>query len=129
MRWGQSITVTAGTSQSSPETLRVKLSLGIIERGVVFFPPGCHGYVHIAFFHREHQFLPNHPRETIAGDDYVFDMALDYELSEKPANIEIVTWNEDTTNPHTIQVQVFVRTTGVDRIRDAITALFLGGGG
>ena len=90
MRWGQAITVTKGTSQSSPETLRVKVTLGFLERVTVYFPPGCHGFVHVAFFHREHQILPDHPTETISGDDILFDMALDFEITDKPANEEVL---------------------------------------
>lgn len=103
--------------------------MGIIERITVYFPPGCHGFVHVAFFHREHQFLPDHPTEAISGDDLLFDMALDHEIRDLPAGIEVWAWNEDSTNPHTIQVQVFVREGLADRFGDAIKGFFgLGGG-
>lgn len=116
--------MTAGTSQGSPEWLRVKATLGIVERITAYFPPGCHGFVHAAFFHREHQFLPDHPTETISGDDLLFDMALDYEIAGRPANIDILTWNEDGTNPHTIQVQIFIREGVGEGVADQLRRVF-----
>ena len=118
------ITVTPGTTKTSPVEKEMKLSLGIIERVIIFFPPGCLGYVKATLVHYEHQFLPEDPEAYIAGDDYVFDLPMNKEIKDHPS-VKVVAWNTAITYDHTITVGVFLREKALGaRISQAVKSVF-----
>lgn len=124
MWWIKDITVTKGTTKASPVEEVAKLTPGTIERVIVFFPPGCLGYVKVALYEAEHQFMPEDIEGHITGDDYVFDMVHNKELKAPPAYITIKAWNTATTYDHTITVGIFLRETARGRISRAVQGLF-----
>jgi len=128
MWWFGDLTVIKGTVRSTAVELDANLTLGTLERAIVLFPPGCLGFVHVTFWRFEHQFLPEAAKGSILGDDYVFDVPCDYEISEIPPVITVRAWNTANTYDHTITIGLFVRKEGVDRIKNALRALFVGGG-
>lgn len=118
------ITVTKNTTRNSPVEQEVKLSLGTIERVIIFFPPGCLGYVKATLVHYEHQFLPEDPESYIAGDDYVFDLPMNKEIKDHPS-IKVVAWNTATVYDHEITVGVFLREKALgSRISQAVKSVF-----
>ena len=118
------ITVTKNTTKNSPVEQEVKLSLGTIERVIIYFVPGCQGYVKVTLVHYEHQFLPEDPESYITGDDYVFDLPMNKEIKDHPS-IKVVTWNTATKYDHDIIVGVFLREAPLgSRISQAVKSVF-----
>ena len=118
------ITVTKSTTKATAVEQVIKLSLGVIERAIIFFPPGCLGYVKVTLVHYEHQFLPEDPEAYITGDDYVFDLPMNKEIKDHPS-VKVVAWNTATTYDHTITVGVFLREAPLgSRISQAVKSVF-----
>ena len=107
--WGaKQITVTKNTTRDNPAEQEIKLSLGMIERTLLQFPPGCMGFVKVVLVHYEHQFLPEDPEAYFSADDYIFDLPMNKELKDHPS-IKAVAWNEDPKEDHEITVAIFLR--------------------
>lgn len=109
MNWSRWLTVTKGTTQTSPVTLEAEVTLGMVEEVKVYFPPGCLGYVKATLFFFEDQVLPRHPQGYISGDDYLFVLPMDYEIKSRPAIMRWECWNTAATYNHTIYLEIFVR--------------------
>ncbi len=124
MWWIKDITVTKGTSRANPVETVAKLTPGTIERIIVFFPPGCLGYVKVTLDKDEHQFMPEDVEGHITGDDYVFDMVHNYPLEAPPAHITVRAWNTAATYDHTITVGIFVRESLGSKISQAVKSVF-----
>ncbi len=118
------ITVTKNTTRNTAVEQEMKLSLGVIERVFIFFPPGPMGYVKVTLVHYEHQFLPEDPEAYITGDDYVFDLPMNKEIKDHPS-VKVVAWNTATTYDHEITVGVFLREKALGaRISQAVKSVF-----
>lgn len=124
MWWIKDITVTKGTTRNSPVETVANVPLGTIERVLIFFPPGCLGYVKATLWVQEHQFLPENPAGYITGDDYVFDMPMDKEIKDKAEVVKVVTWNTAVTYDHTITVGIFARESLGSKVSQAVKSLF-----
>ena len=124
MWWIKDITVTKGTSRASPVQEMAKVPVGTIERVIIFFPPGCLGYVKVTLWVLEHQFLPDEPQGFVTGDDYVFDIPMDKEITAKAEVVKVVAWNTAVTYDHTITVGIFVRESRGSRISQAVKSVF-----
>lgn len=124
MWWKDQITVTKGTTRDSPVETVAEVPLGIIERVIIFFPPGCLGYVKATLWIYEHQFLPENPDGYITGDDYVFDMPMDKEIRDRAEVVKVVAWNTAVTYDHTITVGIFVRERTQGIVSRAVQAVF-----
>jgi len=122
--WIKDIAVTKNTSRSSPVETETEVPLGTIERVIIFFPPGCLGYVKTTLWIYEHQFLPENPAGYITGDDYVFDMPMDKEIRDRAEKVKVVAWNTATTYDHTITVGIFLREKKPGGITQAVKSVF-----
>ena len=124
MWWIKDITITKNTTRYSPVEEEAELALGTIERVLIFFPPGCLGYVKATLWVQEHQFLPENPEGYITGDDYVYDMPMDKEIRDKAEVVKVIAWNTAVTYDHTITVGIFVRESLGSRISQAVKSVF-----
>ena len=122
------MTVETGTTRATPSELEAKLTIGRIERVIVLFPPGCLGHVKVALVHNEHQFLPEDPDGYITGDDYPFDMPMNYAITELPARIQVHGWSDAVTYDHAITVGIYLNEGSELSLADAILDLFATGG-
>ena len=97
-----SLTVPAGTPESTPEEARVKLSAGILSRVMVFFPPGCCDFAHARIFYQGYQIEPWNRDGSFHWNDYVFDIECEHEIIAPDTEVTIKGWNDDDIYEHTI---------------------------
>ncbi len=103
-----SLDVPPNTPESSPESLEIQLTEGVITNWWVGFPPGCVGLVHVAIYEYEHQIIPRAEDQDLYWDGYVFEIPDRYELLEDPYVVEVRAWSEDDIYQHTVTVGVAV---------------------
>ena len=104
MYYQKTIDVPANTIESNAVVTRLHMTLGTIERFIVAFPAGCHGLCHVRVNYQGWQILPWTLGESLAWDNYVFDMQHKYPLAVEPYDLRIVTWNEDDSYLHRVFV-------------------------
>jgi len=95
-------------TKSSPATTEMKLCVGTITRSFVLFPAGCAGLAWIQIWLSGHQIIPWQRGEWLRGDDHIIWDYSRYPVGEEPRLLRILGYNEDTANPHTIQVGIEV---------------------
>ena len=108
MLYSKRITISASTTESSPERLQFKINKGWIYRAWLIFPPGCAGLTKIRVMHEGHPIIPANATDYISADDYVFDLPMFYEVPEEPYLITLDGWNDDDTYQHTITLMLLV---------------------
>jgi len=102
------ITIPADTPETSPEEQTLKLTKGVITRMDVKFPPGCHGLVHVRLLRSEFQLVPLSRGEWVTGDAETVPTEGYYELTETPAQLKFVAFNDDDTYDHAVTVRVSI---------------------
>ena len=102
------ITIPKGTSANQAVCERVKISLGLIYKIELQFPPGCGGLAHIVINDGGYQVWPSTPDSNFATDDYTISFEDTYLKQVDPSELQIYGYNEDETYPHTIQVRIGV---------------------
>ena len=100
------ITVPANTLESAPVSQALKLSMGVIQKVYLLFPPGPHGMVKLKILEGGHQFLPTNPDGYFASDDEVLNIDEYYELISEPYSLKAVAYSPGTTYNHTISVRI-----------------------
>jgi len=101
-----SVEVPPSTSETQPVVEEIPLTLGTIERVLVGFPYGCAGLVHVTLHDKGWQILPWTLGESLAWDDYMFDLQLHYPLVSEPYTVIVRAWNQDDSYPHTVFVGI-----------------------
>lgn len=102
------ITIPQVTPATQPECVRVKISLGLIYKVELQFPPGCGGLAHVVINDGGYQVWPSTPRADFATDDYTISFEDNYLKQVDPSELQVYGYNEDETYPHTIQVRLGV---------------------
>jgi len=102
------ITISAGTSESSPLTQVLKLTKGVITGVWVKFPAGCRGLVKVRLLRSEFQLVPLSRGEWVTGDNETVPTETYYQLKETPAQLKFVGCSPGTSYAHTLTVRVAV---------------------
>lgn len=102
------VAVPANTTESSPVTQVMKLTLGVITRVEVQFPHGCNGLAHCKILHEESQKWPTPPSTSMASSGHAIQIDENFDLDTEPYSLKAICWNEDNTYQHTIYVRVGV---------------------
>lgn len=98
------LSVPASTTESDPQELRVRLTVGIIVEVRIGFPDGCADMVHVVIARGLHQVWPTNPDGNYAWNDYSYEFQESYALLGEPLSLKVVAWNEDTANAHRVTV-------------------------
>ena len=118
------ITVLANTLESVPKEQEMKLTLGVIQKVSILFPPGPHGMVKLKIMEGGHQFLPTNPEGYFATDDEVLNIDEFYELTSEPYILKAIAYSPGTTYPHTISIRIGVlRPEEVEKASGLMSAL------
>lgn len=100
------VLVPANTTQALPIKQLIKLDLGIIDYIEVEFPAGCAGLVHLVIYDKGWIIVPFNQDASLYGNDRIFHMTLDYQMTEEPYTLQIFAWNSDDTYDHTVSIGV-----------------------
>ena len=84
------------------------LAHGIITFVSVLFPPGCHGLVHCAIFHHEHQIFPSREDEDLVGDGFPIEWGEYYEMYQPPHDLKARLWEVGCSYDHTVTIRIAV---------------------
>ena len=108
MLFEEHITVETTDVAGDEKTHIIKIAHGIITWISVLFPAGCHGLVHCALYHHEHQIAPSTEGYSIIGDDNPIEWTEYYESYQPPYELKVKLWGVDCSYPHVITVRVAV---------------------
>jgi len=108
------LTVPPQTPESEAVIERIPLTRGSIRSIMVAFPPGCCALCHVQVFDKGWQLVPWTPGESLAWDDYVFDLLQNYPLVAEPYELTVKAWNDDDSYEHNIFVGVLMEEGEVD---------------
>ena len=127
MYYVEEVRIPPQTSRDDAIRTVMELSVGTIQRVRVCFPPGCCSLVHVQILRHEHQLYPTTPGSSFAWDGYVIEFVDSYPLDEAPYELKLVTWNDDDSYYHTIQVQIEVAEYDIVRLLVDLMKKGLGG--
>lgn len=108
MYYVEEVTTPAQTPEADAVRTIMQLGPGTIQRVRILFPPGPCGYAHVHLLRHEHQLYPTSPGQSFAWNDYTIELADSFPLDEEPYELKILTWNDDDSYKHVIQVHVEV---------------------
>lgn len=98
------VTVSANTSEDDADEQVLNLSQGVITQ-VCFRPrPGHAALCHCRVFYRRHQIYPTNADSDFHGDTFPIESPEWFELDEDPAELTLVSWNDDDTYEHTFDI-------------------------
>ena len=97
-----------GKTKTAPATIEMKLCMGTITRSFTQFPAGCAGLVWVQIWLSGHQLIPWERGQWLRGDDHIIWDYSRYPVGGEPRLLVVKGYNEDTANPHTIQVGIEV---------------------
>lgn len=103
MHYAGQFTVTLGSTLQSQDSVKIKITEGILHSGIFFFPAGCRGTVHLSLNHAIHQIWPTNPSGTFAFENYVHEVKDYYTLPPGVKQVELKGYSLDADYDHTIQ--------------------------
>lgn len=109
MIFAGSITIPAGTSKTSPEIVRMKISPGIITQINIMFPPGCGHEAYINFNRGLHQIYPTNPDGYFIGDGVNIAGEVFHVIKVDPFQVQIHGWSPNASYDHTIQFYLWIK--------------------
>lgn len=110
MIFRKTITVPANTGKEKPLTTVISVQPGVLEKGEIFFPPGCHGLVGVRILWRGNVIWPSPDtsQEWFVADDYTVEfgaMEDQFEITDPPYEFTIQAYNEDQVYEHLLYVR------------------------
>lgn len=108
MIYTANITIPKNTPATKPIDKRIKISLGLIYKVELQFPPGCGGLAHVVINDGGYQVWPSTPQTDFATDDYTISFEDTYLKTSDPSEMVVYGYNEDDTYQHIIQVRLGV---------------------
>jgi hypothetical protein len=111
MVYSASITTEKGTAKADAKKTVLKAVKGLIYRIEVEFPPGCCGLLHCKIFDGGYQVFPASIQDSFHSDARVIGFDDLYLKQSAPFEFKVLTWNLDTTWPHTVQVRIGMAST------------------
>ena len=106
MFYDYSITIPAGTPESSPEEVELKLVHGVIHTVRIDIPTGSRGEVHLVIYRAEHQLYPTNPDGTFNTDGRYIEFPDIVELDAAPFSLIARGWSPDADYDHTYHIEI-----------------------
>ena len=117
------LTITAGKTEASPATQKMKLTHGVIHTVRIYFPPGPRGEVNVAIFEGGSQIYPTNRGGEFNADNLYINFDDFYELFRAPYELVAKGWSPDASYDHTVRIEV-----GILESRIALASLKLARG-
>lgn len=102
------ISTPANTTEADPLKTPLRLTAGRLTGGFIHFPAGPSGVLHFIAKIGEHQVLPFNTGDNYCLNHATVPLHLDIDLFEPPYIIDLITWNDPTTNPHALTICLFL---------------------
>jgi hypothetical protein len=100
------INTPANTYETDKIRTRLDVIIGLIYQIEVYFPPGPSGLLHVQIFDSNYQIYPSDSDSSFIGDNNSFSFPDLYAKNDKPAYLDIYTWNLDDTYDHYCQIRI-----------------------
>ena len=100
MYYQATIITPAQTLEIDPLITTLQLARGQILKIIAAFPPGPAGLLHIQIRDKGWQIAPWSLAESLAWDNYVFEMATTYSMLVEPYELTVISWNDDDSYEH-----------------------------
>lgn len=114
MRFVKTLTVTAGSTKTSPSSTPIRLIKGVITLIEIAFPPGPANYVSVVIRESNLQIAPANPEAAFRWDDFTHSFSMDYTMIDIPYELKLIGWAPDATYDHEITFRFDVDTKGKD---------------
>lgn len=121
MTYVRSLTIPPGQSLMEP----IPVSPGVIRRGEISFPAGCHGLVQARLLWRGATIAPTQTHDVpwfVADDTTVsWGEGVGFQISEPPYEVVVHAVNNDRVFPHTITVRLHmapISSDALDRLQE-----------
>lgn len=98
------LAVAASTTKDSPKTKEMLLTTGIVTMVNVFWPPGSQQLGHLIVRQGAFQVWPSRLGSDLTGNGDPITFPEWFKL-RKPSRLEMVAWNDDTDNAHTVTLR------------------------
>jgi len=102
------ILIPSQTIETVPCKAILPIQPGYVDRAWVGFPQGCYGLAHVQLWRGDSQLLPLSGGESLAWNNFVYDMPLYYLVMDEPLYFIVKGWNEDDSYAHRVTVMVSV---------------------
>lgn len=99
-------TTPAGTPKTAPLITDLPIIFGTITRVIVWFPPGVSALTHVQILWGSVHLFPSNTQGDLTGGGNLVEWPEDIDIDTQPAHLTIVTWNDDDTFPHQVNVYV-----------------------
>jgi len=103
------LNVPAGTASDNPATATITVEEYTVTRIDIYFPPGCHGLVHVVVFYGAEQLAPKPTGKTIVGNAETVSWPEEWKCPDRPATLEFRGWAPLTNYDHNILCRVVTR--------------------
>lgn len=114
MRFVKVLTVTAGSTKSSPSRDSILLSNGMLYHMEVAFPPGPGNWVSVVVLDGNVQIAPANPDGVFNWNDYTLSFTMNYPLTDVPYKLLLRGWSPDAIFDHNITFRFDVQPTEKD---------------
>jgi len=108
MIYQQSVLIPAQTPVTAPIEQDIPVVAGNLERCWIGFPRGCAGLVHAQLWRAGTILVPFRSEESLAWDDYLFDMPIRLLIVDEPRILRLRAWNDDDSYAHRVFVMLSV---------------------
>lgn len=104
----QYISTPKNTLEADPLITTIRLTLGRLTGGALYFPSGPAGKLHFIARIGIHQIIPFNTGQNLRLDDCVVPLSMGFDLIEPPFELDCVTWNDSTLYDHSLTLVLYL---------------------
>jgi len=104
----QYISTPKNTLEAAPLLTTIRLTLGRLTGGSLYFPSGPAGKLHFLARIGIHQIIPFNTGQNLRLDDCVIPLSLGFDLTEPPFELVCETWNDSTLYDHALTLILYL---------------------
>lgn len=113
MIYEKTITTPANTTSSSPQVTALQIERGIIQELFIVFPPGPSGLLHLQIKYHESIIFPKTLGDFRGDNLPLLFHNVGYPCYTEPLELALVTWNDDDTFEHDVDVYFNITRLGI----------------
>lgn len=106
MIYTATISTPKSTDAANKKRSRLSVTKGLVYKVEIDFPHGSAGLLHAQIFQPGFQIWPTNPNEDFHTPGFVISFEDTYLKDTAPYRFDILTWNEDDTYAHTMQIRI-----------------------